>query len=211
MKHYFTWYIIITKFRILYRFIPNFWQKCFSLPFEIGESTQTCSGHSSYNNSEYSLPLLVSPHTNTQHASCHLCTLEASRATCKVFCSASVCSCACYSPVHWRSRKNAFFFEFELLVSQWQSSTLTTFWLSRALQFIQLGVPDSIELQFLQSRCHASHMLVCYRVNVHYTGRLQHHSLYHRECMTMTIGFATTIHCVNWIPPSLGLAAGVQF
>lgn len=126
MQQYFTWYIIITEFRILYRFVPKFWQQYFSRPFKIGESRQTGCGHSSYNNSECLLPLLVPLQTNTQPASCHLDTLEACSTTCKVFCSTRLCSCACNSAVYSRSGKKAFF----LNVNYWFPSGNVPLWQS---------------------------------------------------------------------------------
>jgi len=78
--------------------------------WKIGESTQEASGHGSYHYPGTSLRFSVSPNTNENHTSCHLCTLCSRDAPLEEDFSTCVFSCACWSSVQSRSMRCPFSF-----------------------------------------------------------------------------------------------------
>jgi len=74
---------------------------------KIEESTQLSSNHSSYHCRETSFRSSVSPDTNENHASRHLCTIHGPEAPHEVYPSTSVFSLACASSVHSRLTRRA--------------------------------------------------------------------------------------------------------
>ena len=82
--------------------------------WKIAESTQVLSGHLLYHLLYHCPDTLfrssLSPNTNENHSSRHLCTLHASEAPCEVYLSTMVFSLACSSSVHSRSTRCAFSF-----------------------------------------------------------------------------------------------------
>jgi len=168
--------------------------------WEIGESRQVLSAHSSDHYQETSFQSSVSPNTNKKHATHHQWTLHAPEAPHHAYLSTRVFSFAWESSLHSRLMTYAIFFSIQKSCIPLASTDSDHFLIVQTLQSASSGTRHRAERLRLRTRKHASISSLRNTILVHSAILSQYHPLDRQADLDKATLSDNTSHRVNGIP-----------